>query len=386
MSDDIVLERESRYDRQERISWWEQHRLAAARVLVVGAGALGNEVVKNLVLMGVGSIVVVDLDTVEASNLARCVLLRDSDEGRAKAHAVAERARELNPAVEVVGIESDLRALGTGIGRRADVMVGALDNREARLHLNRLAWQAGRPWVDGAIEALHGVARVFTPPVSCYECTLSDVDFAALAHRQSCRLLSPEDLTEGKVPTCAPTASIVAGVQAQEVVKLLHRSRAGVRSLAGAVVFDGANNDAYPLTYPHNEECLAHHVYGDPIVLDRTAELTFAGVVRAAGWTEATVELADDLIVSWRCPNCETTATAPISLRLASAADARCPDCGTGRQPSSTMTIHPSSPLWDTTLDDAGVCDDDLLAVRVGDTYRYVWPRRPHPELPGSWA
>ena len=67
---------ESRYDRQERIWWWDQASLASARVLVVGAGALGNEIVKNLALVGVGHVDVVDMDSIENSNLARCAFLR----------------------------------------------------------------------------------------------------------------------------------------------------------------------------------------------------------------------------------------------------------------------------------------------------------------------
>ena len=385
MSVDLVVGAESRYDRQERISWWEQSALEQARVLVVGAGALGNEVVKNLALMGVGSIVVVDFDTVEMSNLARCVLLRSTDDGTSKALAVATRARELNDSIEVTGLHQDVRALGSGLARRAHVIVGALDNREARLYLNRVAWQAGRPWVDGAIEALYGVARVFTPPDSCYECTLTHVDFEALAHRQSCRLLSYDDLIEGKVPTVVPTASIIGGLQAQEVVKLLHRSREGVSSLPGAIIFDGANNDAYPLTYPFDGDCPAHHTYVEPVQVDRTADLTFGELAEIAGLPHGTVELADDLIVSWACPSCATSIQDPTPLRTATIEVARCPGCGAARQPTATTTVEPASPLRAMTLDEVGFCDDDLLAVRDDDTYRYVWPRRPNPGLPESW-
>ena len=67
----LITTEEGRYDRQELISWWDQDRLRAARILVVGAGALGNEVVKNLLLIGIGHIDVIDLDIVERSNLAR---------------------------------------------------------------------------------------------------------------------------------------------------------------------------------------------------------------------------------------------------------------------------------------------------------------------------
>ena len=88
---------EDRYHRQSLITWWDQERLSDASVLVIGAGALGNELVKNLALVGVGTVVVVDLDQVENSNLSRGVLFREGDEGADKATVVAARAAELNP-------------------------------------------------------------------------------------------------------------------------------------------------------------------------------------------------------------------------------------------------------------------------------------------------
>jgi adenylyltransferase/sulfurtransferase len=64
---------DSRYHRQELITWWDQSRLSNSKVLVVGAGAIGNEVVKNLAMVGAGFISIVDMDSIENSNLARCV-------------------------------------------------------------------------------------------------------------------------------------------------------------------------------------------------------------------------------------------------------------------------------------------------------------------------
>lgn len=379
---------ESRFDRQERITWWDQERLAGAKVLVVGAGALGNEVVKNLLLVGVGSIVVVDFDHVEMSNLARCVFFRPEDEGESKAPALARRAREVDADVEVVGLVRDVHSFGTGLALRADVVVGALDSREARLFLNRMAWRAGRPWVDGAIEALAGVARVFRPPTSCYECTLSEDDFAVLNHRQSCRLLSNEDLVEGKVPTTATTASVVAGLQAQEVVKLLHEDRDGVNPLEGAVVLDGANNDSYVLRYPFDEGCLAHHTYEEPAVVAADASTTVADLVAAAGWdgdAEVVVELGDDHLVHWRCTTCEVDHDGRGVVSLLTFDDARCPDCGEARQPVTTSSVDVPGPLAEVTLDDLGLRPDEVVAVRQGLDERYVWAHRADDELPESW-
>jgi len=376
---------ETRYDRQERITWWDQDRLAEARVLVVGAGALGNEVVKNLALVGVGSTVVVDFDRVEMSNLSRCVFFRPEDEGAAKSPTLAARAQEVNPAVRIAGVERDIRTFGTGLALRADVMVGALDSREARLFVNRLAWRAGRPWVDGAMEALQGVARVFAPPTSCYECTLTDTDFEILAHRQSCRLLSADDLLEGKVPTTATTSSIVAGVEVQEVVKLLHADRGGVNVLDGAVVTDGANNDSYVLRYPFREDCLAHHTFEQPTVLEADAATTFADVAAAAGFDEGLVELGDDHLLAWECTACGRHDDASGIVALLRFEDSACPDCGEPRQPSTTTGVEVPGPHAERTLADFAVRIDDVLPVRHGLDYRYVWARAADPDLPDDW-
>src|SRR5438874_13606964 len=72
---------EGRFARLEAIEWWNQSLLSGAKVLVIGAGALGNEVIKNLALLGVGHLVVADMDRVELSNLSRSVLFREEDEG-----------------------------------------------------------------------------------------------------------------------------------------------------------------------------------------------------------------------------------------------------------------------------------------------------------------
>ncbi len=375
---------ESRYDRQERISWWDQSRLAGSRVLVVGAGALGNEVVKNLVLAGVGSIVVVDFDTIELSNLARCVFFRESDEGLPKAQVLARRAMELNPNILVQALDADIRAFGAGLALRADVMVGALDNREARVYLNRLSWRVGRPWIDGAIEALSGTARVFSPPDSCYECTLSERDREVMAHRQSCRLLSRDDLVAGKVPTTATSSSIIGGLQAQEVLKLLHVDR-GTRVLQGGIMFDGANNDVYNISYPTDDECMAHHTFEDWLTIDDPG-LTARQLAAAAGFDEAVVELGDDHVIGWHCTVCDVRSPAGIVATSVRIGDSLCPTCGEPRMPDAIASVDVPGPWADHSLASIGARVDELYAVRQGFDYRYIWHRGAVPTLPESWT
>ena len=91
-------------------NYFEQQRVSAAHVMVVGCGALGNEVLKNLVLLGVGHIVAIDFDKVEIGNLSRSVLFSksDADAHRMKVDVIAERLKAMNPAVEVKTICGDV--------------------------------------------------------------------------------------------------------------------------------------------------------------------------------------------------------------------------------------------------------------------------------------
>ena len=287
--------------------------------------------------------------------------------------------------IEVVGLQADLRALGTGIAFRADVMVAGLDNREARPALNRLSWRSGRRWVDGAIEALSGNARVFGPPDGCYECTLSDTDFEILAHRQSCRLLACEELLAGKVPTTATTASIIGGLEAQEVIKLIHQGLDGARPMRGGIVFDGANNDAYPVQYPWSASCPAHHAYDDLVVLEASVTTTAAELARSCSLDEALVELADDHVISWYCPACDSQTADGVVAALVDGARARCAVCGDARRPSLTSTIEVPSPLSELPLRSIGVPPDDVLAIRHKRGYYYRWLRS-NEGLPTSWT
>src|SRR3954471_9330633 len=126
--------REDRFHRFKLIGWWDQAKLARAKVLVIGAGALGNEIIKNLVLLGIGNILIADKDTIENSNLSRSVLYRKADNGKYKAAVAAAAAQEIYPDLRVHSFVGDIiNDLGLGVYRWADVVIGGLDNREARL-------------------------------------------------------------------------------------------------------------------------------------------------------------------------------------------------------------------------------------------------------------
>ncbi len=211
----------SKYDRAERIIWWDQAKLRAARVLVVGAGALGNEIVKNLALVGVGHISIVDMDEIEHTNLSRCVFFREGDEGLAKSTVLAREAMRMNSDVSTTAYTFSVQTLGDGSLADFDLVIAGLDNREARVWLGSAARRVGKTWIDGAIEGLMGKVQTFTPTGPCYACTMSEKDWELVAKRKSCTLLGVDEIIAGHTPTNATTSSIIAGIESQEAIKYL---------------------------------------------------------------------------------------------------------------------------------------------------------------------
>src|SRR5712672_1090526 len=116
--EETSAEQDDRFHRFKLISWWDQERLKKAKVLVIGAGALGNELLKNLALLGVGNVVVADMDRIENSNLSRSVLYRAADNGSLKATAAARAAKEIYPDQNVQAFNGNVvYDLGLGVFR-----------------------------------------------------------------------------------------------------------------------------------------------------------------------------------------------------------------------------------------------------------------------------
>lgn len=358
---------DGRYDRQELITWWDQSRLSSARVLVVGAGALGNELVKCLVLVGVGSVHVVDGDVVERSNLARCPFFTEQDEQSPKAEVLARAAGRLNPNVSVTSSNCRVQDLGVGAFADVDLVLGGLDNREARLWVNQACRKAGVAWVDGAIEGLRGTARVFLPDTgACYECTLGEADRQALAHRMSCSLLSPQEMVGGKTPTTSTSASIVAAVQVQEAVKLLS-GRPELVALAGrAWNYVGDTMDTWVVEYGEDVDCFAHDRYDGLREVDASDDPALRTLLErsgAAGFTS--VSLEDDLVVGARCPACDRSTTVLRRRSSLVAGDGECAECGEVLALDVARMLGPESPLLDVPLSRLHLAAADVLTATV---------------------
>ncbi len=353
-----------RYHTFGYISWWQQEVVRNATALVIGAGALGNEVIKNLALMGIGKLIIADFDTIEDANLSRSVLFRAEDRGKRKVDVAAKRVKKLNPDVQAKAWHGDINfEMGHGVFRHVDVIIGCLDNREARLSINRFAHAVGKPWVDGAIQELMGIVRVFAPGQgACYECTLTDLDYQIINLRYSCPLLARQNILQGKVPTTPTSASIVAAFQTQEALKILHKME--IKPGVGMMI-NGLTNDVYSSEYPVKEFCMSHFSMAPIVELPAftvegsSLQQLLETAAEHAG-KGAAIELGYELVTYMNCPECgDKEAIFQRMARLYEEA-AICPKCGAQRDMELTHALTGNEPFLERTL-----AEIDLPALSV---------------------
>jgi molybdopterin/thiamine biosynthesis adenylyltransferase len=368
MGDDIlVIDDADRYGRLRLISWWRQEKLAAAKVLVVGAGALGNEVLKNLALLGAGHVFIIDYDAIESTNLTRSVLFRAGDAGRPKSERAAAAVKAINPEVKVRALNGNvITDLGLGVFEAMDVVIGCLDNREARLWINRQCWKVGVPWVDGAIQEISGVVKVFVPPDSaCYECGMTARDYQLINLKYSCPLLKREDIAEGKVPTAPTISSMIAGLQTQEALKIVH----GMAVKAGtAMVFNGESNNFYHTAYQRKEGCLSHETYGARVDVPLGAGDPVEALFEATGGVK--LHLDRDLLTELACA-CGRRREVLRPLALVTMREGTCA-CGQVMKPAIVHAVERGTSLAKRTLREVGAAPFDVLKVETATSGVYA--------------
>ncbi len=355
----FALPDRDRFARHRQIDWWNQDRLAEALVVVAGCGALGNEVAKNLALVGVGTLVLIDFDRIEASNLVRSVLFRPGDLGRPKAAVAAERLADLHPGGRYVPVSGDLWCdVGLGLVRAASLAIGCLDSVNARFALNRLAMRAGTPWLDGGLGiAACQVARYDPHEGACYECHLTPEMARRFAQRYSCGGLA-RPAQGGGIPTTAISAALAGSLLAGEALALLLARPGGLRP--------GDRLTAQLAPYrlevdelPANPECCAHGALGAVESAGAPDQVTARSLLAGEA---GEVELGFEVVVAFDCPRCGTEAVLAPRSRLRRE-DAICPGCGVERAVDWISSVDTDMPLADRPLKDLGVPPHHVVRV-----------------------
>ena len=240
-----------RFDRMRRIDWLDIDLMQRSRCLVIGAGALGNEVVKCMLLAGFRDITLVDMDEVVASNLSRCVFFREGDGGRKKASVVAERAGGLLPGSRITPIVSAVQELDRW---DFDLVMGCLDNISARLHVNSHARYHGIPYVDGATDGFRGKVQVVLENGPCLECGMNGSHMRLMNERFSCT--GEGTIFIPKLASEITTTSVIAAIQVREAMKILSGKRESC--IRNVMYYDGLSGSTTELEIAEDSRCPNH--------------------------------------------------------------------------------------------------------------------------------
>src|SRR5262247_2937286 len=264
-----------------------QKRLKNAKVLVVGAGGLGSPALMYLAAAGVGTLGVVDFDTVDESNLQRQIIHGQSDIGRSKAESAADSIREINPYVHVRIHNTALSNDNVfEIFEQYDLIVDGTDNFATRYMVNDAAVLLGKPYVWGSIYRFDGQASVFWAEHGpCYRC------------------LYPEPPPPGMVPSCAEGGVLgvlcasIGSIQVNEAIKLI--TGIGEPLVGRLMIYDALDMTYRPVKVRKDPEC---PVCGkNPTITELIDYEEFCGTVSedaqkaAAGSTITATELKDML-------------------------------------------------------------------------------------------
>lgn len=256
------VKRYSRHIIMPQVGSIGQRKLMQSKVLIIGAGGLGSPAAVYLALAGVGTIGIVDFDTVDLSNLQRQILHHNTDVGRPKVVSAMETIKEYNPDTNVVLHETWLTSENAmDIIPEYDIIVSGADNFPSRYLINDACYLAGKPLVDGSILIFDGQATVFIPGKGCYRC------------------LFPSPPPPGMVPNCAEAGvlgaltGLVGSIQAVETMKLI--LGIGESLSSRLLLIDALSMDFRQVRIPQNPKCPLCGV--DPTVTELIDYEAFCG-------------------------------------------------------------------------------------------------------------
>jgi len=212
------------------IDGYDREFLSNLNILVVGAGAIGNEVIKNLVLFGIGDLTIIDFDTIEIHNLTRSIFFRESDVGSSKAETVAARAAEVSKETRVKSIHGDVwKSITLSELRTFDAIVCAVDNFEARIKINTLAQLSGSLLLNAGIDHRFVSVEIFpnrsNEDCPCYECSIPASVYEKISARYSCGWIKRIYQKQQTIPTTSITASAVGSIAVSQLFDYLRSKR-----------------------------------------------------------------------------------------------------------------------------------------------------------------
>ena len=264
MTDKKAGKNEGRYARQLIAENLKQEKLRAAKVLVVGVGALGSVVSTNLVSLGIGETILVDFDTIELSNLNRQLLFRKKDIGRPKVLVAGEYLKDLNPEVTITTYDVDVHSIPKEVFSTCNVIVDCLDTFEVRRWVNSVCVSLKKPLVHGGIYGWLGNVQVVIPfNTPCLECQplipTERLQKACTPPGERRKVEEDEkrkdEEARNKVPSISTVSTLIGSIQAQETLKLIMDGE-GTRILDNYLFYDGKAEAFTQVQLQRNPNCI----------------------------------------------------------------------------------------------------------------------------------
>jgi len=323
-------------------------------------------------MAGIGNLVIIDDDIIEDSNLSRTILFDQHDTNQPKALIASKRAKQINPEINIYEINGNLfYDVGLGIYRHANLIIGALDNNAARLHLSIAASLAGVPYIDGAMWAFGGEVRWFMDHKdACFECTLTEDDKKYLHEKRSCTGYKPKHTEPPTIPTTVTTTSVIGGLLAQEVIKYLQGF--DVRSNE-IIVFDGRAITLHCSELTRNPKCPNHDgPYDNIIQLDALPhEITPKDLLQMTaqenqGITKTLyLELGRNFLMNYYCKTCDIHEEVGSILSKVDESSQICPKCASLRHANTVFQVSEQDAFSHRPLSYFCVPAGEILAVRT---------------------
>jgi len=268
---------DQRFDRHAHIPGWRQELLAAATVVIAGAGAVGNELARMLGMAGVGKLLIADFDDVAESNLSRCTLFTEADIGLPKVDALRKNLLKLAPHTQVDARNKEFRqAVGLAEIRDANLVMSCVDSNAARIELAARCRLVNAPYIDGGTNPWGGEIRLFLDPAGpCYACYAGNNMKRGQAEiPQSC---AP--------PLSAPvsgSAIIMTSLVAAWMADFALRHLMGLKNPAGILRINGETGCSQWVEGKKNKNCLYHLPLGrKPVKTEVTNTATVAQLLAA---------------------------------------------------------------------------------------------------------
>lgn len=306
------------------------------KILVVGVGAGGNDLLKNLVLMGFGNITIVDFDYVEDSNLSKTTLFRIEDIGKSKAKVAAERLNEiaLHPNPNIVGLHGNLiYDIGKGVFLDHDIVICCVDTLKARAYINDWCIRTNTPFFEMGFSKFDVNITFFAPEGDMVQkdgtvitrLPTSDGYFPTLngefpvciretipngfgnidEKRNHCAGLRVRDVDMAKTPSIQAASAMAGALISTELIKYL----SGQDTLRNRKLFyDGMNHEIFTMKYSKSSKCNIHNEAKLPIktlVIDKdtTIKMIIEKLTEESN-SPVTLFLPEVFYISGTCQSC----------------------------------------------------------------------------------